>query len=542
LDPVKLDLDGSLTINDIEAVAYGRAKVALDGPARQRLADFRARAEADLKAALERDKDKRVYGLNTGFGSNFKDEVSPADLKQLQENLIVSHCAGMGPAAPQHVVRATMLLRAASLARGHSIVRPAVVETLIDMLNNGVTPAVPRYGSVSASGDLAPLSHIAAVMIGRGRVLVAGGGSVPTAQYLAENGGFTPINLEMKEGLALNNGCQYANAWGALAAAMLRRLLEAAVVSTALGVQVMRGMGRPFRADLHALRPHPGSVKVASWVFDLLEGYEFQDAATDTKYDYDQKIQDPYNLRCAAQVLGPCLDLIERAEQTMIIEARSVTDNPIDLNENLDSYDLDLITSGGHFHGMPLAVDAYGLLQAAGIIARLSNMRCVRIVDPQHNKGLGPQVRGANRKATESGLMMSEYTSAGICNHIWALASPTHLLSVSTDSGQEDHVSMAANVAMRAYEAAERLAEVLAIEMALANQAEHVRGSEAGRWPDALKPAKLGKRTSAALREIEKTFPLLTCDRELAWDLMNLAEKVLSGDIAKATGYGFGRH
>lgn len=540
---VTLNEAGNLTIADIEAVAYGRAKVALEAAARDRMAAFRARAETDLAAALERDSNKRVYGLNTGFGSNFKDYVSPDDLRRLQENLIISHCAGMGEPAPAPVIRATMLLRAASLARGHSIARPVIVETLLDMLNNNVTPAVPRHGSVSASGDLAPLSHIAAVLIGKGRILVDGGEPVATEAFLKKNpGAFTPVHLEMKEGLALNNGCQYANAWGVLATARMRRLLEAAAVSTAVGVQVMRGMGRPFRADLHALRPHPGQQTMAAWVFDLLEGYAFRDVGTDEKYEYDGRIQDPYNLRCAAQALGPCVDLIERAEATMTVEARSVTDNPIDLNDKLDGYDLDLITSGGHFHGMALAVESFGLLQAAGIMARLSNMRCARIVDAKHNKGLGPQVRGAEPDATTSGLMIAEYTTAGLCNHIWGLSSPSHLFSISTDSGQEDHVSMAANVAMRAFEASERLAELMAIEFAFASQAEHVRGLEAGAHADALRPVSLGNRTQAALREVAKTFPLVEADRELTWDMMNLAAKVLSGDIAKATGYGFGRH
>ncbi|MEZ5994912.1 MAG: aromatic amino acid ammonia-lyase [Hyphomonadaceae bacterium] len=553
---VVLSSKGNLTVADIEAVAFGRASVELAAEARTRLSDFRQRAETDLKNALKADENKRVYGLNTGFGSNFKEKVSDADLKQLQVNLILSHCVGMGPLAPAPVVRATMLLRAASLARGQSIVRPQVVQALIDLLNEEITPAVPRYGSVSASGDLAPLSHVAAVVIGEGRVLNSVDGSVETAAYLAaKKSAFKPISLEMKEGLALNNGCQYSNAWGALTVAMMRRLIEAASLNTALGVQVMRGTGRPFRADLHALRAHPGSQDVARWVYDLLDGYEYRDAGTDAKYEYDQKIQDPYNLRCSAQALGPCLDLIDRAETTMTIEARSVTDNPIDLNSSLDNYDLDLITSGGHFHGMPLAVDIYGLLQAAGIMARLANMRCERIVDSQRNKGLGPQVRGADRKSTESGLMIWEYTTAGLCNHIWGLASPSHLMSLSTDSGQEDHVSMAANVAMRAYEAAERLGDILAIEMAFASQAEHVRGfeaplaaAEAGveankrKYGHVLKPAELGKATQAALEEVRKTFPLIAKDQELSWKMMELAEKVRSGAITAATGYGYGRH
>lgn len=524
----------AMTLDRIEAVAEGRAKVALAASAKQRLADFRARAEAAIRAY----PDKRVYGLNTGFGSNFKDYVSPTALKQLQRNLILSHCAGVGEFAPAPVVRATMLMRAASLARGRSVARPIVVETLIDMLNSGVTPIVPRLGSVSASGDLAPLSHIAAVVIGEGRVLNQNGDGVATKDWLKANpGAFTPIELELKEGLALNNGCQYSNAWGALATAKMRRLIETAALTAALGVQAMRGMGRPFRADLHALRPHVGSQTIARWVFELLEGYQFQDVSTDVKFAYDERIQDPYNLRCAAQALGPCLELIERAERTMVIEARSVTDNPIDLNTSPENYDLDLITSGGHFHGMPVAVDAYGLLQAAGIMARLSNLRCARMVDTARNKGLGPQMRGPNPNPTESGLMMAEYSTAGLCNHIWGLAMPAHLMSVSTDAGQEDHVSMAANIAMRADEAAGHLARIFAIEMAFDAQAEHVRAHNA-----AEKPCALGARTGHVLKKISEYFPLVETDRELTRDIENLAHRVLSGEVVQATGYRFERH
>jgi histidine ammonia-lyase len=530
---VTLDVNGQVSLADIEDVAFGRAGVALAAGARQRLADFRAAAEREIAA----NPDKRVYGLNTGFGSNYRDHVSAEDLKKLQRNLIVSHCAGVGPYAPAPVARATTFLRAASLARGRSVVRPVVVETLIAMLNEDVTPAIPRQGSVSASGDLAPLSHVGAVVIGEGRVL-SGDGAVETREFLRQSKtAFAPIELEMKEGLALNNGCQYANAWGALATAAMQRLIEAAALTTALHVQAMRGAGRPFREDLHRLRAHAGSQVVARWVFALLDGYGLQDVSTDVKHAFDGQIQDPYNLRCAAQVLGPCLDLVARAEATMTTEAQSVTDNPIDLNPSAERYDLDLITSGGHFHGMPVAIDAYGLLQAAGVMARLSNLRCARIVDQRKNKGLGPQMRGPNPSPSQSGLMIAEYTTAGLCNDIWALAMPSHLMSLSTDSGQEDHVSMAAGVAMRAHDAAERLARILAIEMAFASQAEHVRATN----PEE-KPIALGARAQRALDNVREIFPLVGEDRELSSDIERLAEKVLFGEVAKATGFGFERH
>jgi histidine ammonia-lyase len=582
---IVLNKGNALTLEDVSAVAAGGASVALADETKRYMSALRAQAEAALAAAPAR----RVYGLNTGFGSNFRDYVSPERLRALQRNLILSHCVGVGPLAPRDVVRATMLLRARSLAEGQSVVRPIVVETLLDLLNNDIVPAVPRNGSVSASGDLAPLSHIAAVLIGEGAILLDekgkaafGAESVPTARYLqdaAKHGlpVFTPLVLEMKEGLALNNGCQYSAAWGILAANRMRALIATAALATALGVQAMVGMGRPFRADLHKLRPHQGQQTMAAWVWDLLDGYMFRNASADDRVAFDGEFQDPYNLRCAAQILGPCLDLLTRAETTLACEANSVTDNPIDLNTSADGYRLDQITSGGHFHGMGVGVDVYGLLQAAGIMARLSNMRCQRYVDARRNKGLGPQVRGEAPDPTESGLLMAEYTTAGLCNQVWGLAMPSHLMSISTDSGQEDHVSMAANVGMRALEATERLAEVLAIELAYASQALLVRGQNDGlvtrvldqslgghtpapsqaEWggrkrtvgfektwrlsmsADEVAPSKL---TAPAIAAIRASFPPLDGDRELSWDFMRLAARVLSGDIAAATGYAFPRH
>ncbi|MBX9745812.1 MAG: aromatic amino acid ammonia-lyase, partial [Hyphomonadaceae bacterium] len=288
---ITLTSSGGLSIGEIEAVARG-ARVALADEARLLVNAYRQAAEAAL--AAPENEGKRFYGVNTGFGSNF--ESSAAGLEQVQRNLILSHCAGMGPAAPREIVRATMLLRAASLARGRSVVRVDVIDKLIEMLNADIVPAVPMYGSVSASGDLAPLSHIAAVLIGEGRVLNAKGEAEPTSA-LIKAGKFQPLTLKFKEGLALNNGCQWTNAWGALTVARMRRLMHTAALNAALGVQVMRGMGRPFRADLHGLRQHAGSRAVAAWVFDLLAGYTFQDVTGEAKTKYDGKIQDPYNLR-----------------------------------------------------------------------------------------------------------------------------------------------------------------------------------------------------------------------------------------------------
>jgi histidine ammonia-lyase len=605
---VTLTLKGELELKHIKAVCREQPEeVKLNDHAREALQKLRDAAEKEIGDGSTL-KERPIYGFNRGFGSNVRfvlgddllnDDATPEERKRvrtqarldLQRNLILSHAANVGPMAPKDVVRATMLFRAQSLARGRSTVRPDVVDALLRLLNDDITPAVPRFGSVSASGDLSPLSHIAAVLIGKGCILLNKAGRkafsaehVSTEDYMAHSKEFNlpelkPIELQMKEGLALNNGCQWSTAWALLTTMRMSSLVDTACLATALTLQAMVGSGRPFREDFHALRPHPGSVNAARWIFSLLEGYTFQNVTADVKNDFDGELQDPYNLRCAAQVLGPCVDLIERAKETLLREANSVTDNPVDLNNSDAKYTLDEIVSGGHFHGMPVAVEAYGLLQAAGIMARLSNMRCVRYVDAARNKGLGPQMRGDKPKATESGLLIAEYSTAGLCNHIWGLAMPTHMMSMSTDSGQEDHVSMAANVAMRAHEAAERLAEILAVELAFASQALDQRqktgvvtraldpklgaklpppqpiawkGSQGGKvteifekkWQTPLPKKALapGQLTKGAIEAIRETFPLVKSDRELSWDMMALAEKVLSGEIVEKTGYAFERH
>lgn len=596
------DSADDLRLDQIVAVAYGRLQVAIEP---ETLALLEARREAVLKA-VQADPTRPIYGFNTGFGSNLREAVPDGQpLRDLQANLIRSHAACVGPCVPRAVVRATMLLRARSLIRGHSAISPEAVQLLVRMLNLDIVPAVPRYGTVSASGDLAPLSHIILAMIGEGELLdasdPAGQRTIATGDFLrsaAPGRGYEPIVLGMKEGLALNNGCQYSAAWMALTADRMRRLIQSASLATALTAQVMMGADTPFRSDLHALRPHPGSVKVARWVHDLMQGSPLREFHRD--FDIDGEVQDPYNLRCAAQVLGPCLELIERAVRTVEVEANSVTDNPIDLNWPLmagDSYDAGQIASGGHFHGMPLAVDSYGLLQAAGIMARLSNMRAVRYVDARRNRGLGPQARWPaeppegfseaerGRRATRSGMLLAEYTSAGLTNWIWGQAMPSHMFSLSTDSGQEDHVSMAANVAIRAHEVSERLSEVLAAEMAFASQAlairqqsAHLRTGPVGplydtpdgpRVPGAEKPRevrrmydekgravlvtleqqcwrpmasediKLSPPSELAIARIRQDFPVVEEDRALAGDLSQLSVAILAGEVSRASGYSF---
>jgi histidine ammonia-lyase len=550
---MQLDHTTPLTLEEVERVALGAETVSLSVGTRDLLAARRADIVASVTAAP-----RPSYGFNRGFGHNVHLDVGQRDLEALQANLIRSHSSGVGEPAPVEWVRAAMLLRAKSLAKGHSGVRPEVVEQLLAFLAHDITPVVPRLGSVSASGDLAPLSHVALGLIGEGEVFV-GGVRMPTAQALAA-AGLRPLVLGMKEGLALNNGVQYTAAIGVLTVLGLERLLKSFALITSVSAQVMLGSDTPFRSDLHALRPHPNAVRVAGWIRDAMAGSPLREAHR--PYDVDGEIQDPYNLRCAAQILGPCLDLTDRARATLSIEIDSVTDNPILLADPTADRKLVDIVSGGHFHGMPLAVDLYGLVQAMGIAARLSNMRCVRYVDEARNKGLGADLKWpgpasesddpdavARLHAISSALMIPEYSSAGLTNWIWGQAMPSHLFSMSTDAGQEDHVSMAVNVAIRAIEMLPRLAEVFAIELAFAAQAADIRkamahipsrapapdGSSAiERYPLTPEQRRLSPVGEAVVTEARRHFPRVEEDRPLYADIARLAAAIGDGAVLRA--------
>lgn len=555
-DALVLGPDGpGLSFDDVLSVARGGRRVELAAETRALLA-ARRRQVVDYVAASGTPH----YGFNRGFGHNQKVAVSPEATAALQVNLIRSHAAGVGEPAPADAVRAAMLLRAASLARGHSGVRPELVERLLELLNADVVPLVPRFGSVGASGDLAPLSHIALAILGEGRVLFRG--EVRQAADVQRELGLPPVTLEMKEGLALNNGMQFTCGLGFVALDDARRLLETAALATSLSVQVMLGSDTPFRADLHALRPHPGARLVAAWVWQLMQGSPMREFHR--RVDLDGEVQDPYSLRCAAQVLGAGAELLEDARRTLEIEASSVTDNPILLpltdataarlewgtapaelraRASAEAHAIDIV-SGGHFHGMPIAVKLYGLVQAMAIAARLSNMRVARYVDEDRNKGLGSDLiwtaLGPAERSISSALMIPEYVSAALTNWIWGASMPSHLLSVSTDAGQEDHVSMAAGVAVRIVETLPRLAEVLAVELACAAQAAAVRkaqeaipsrvpGRASAPWSEADR--RLSPPGEAVVARIQQVFPLVTEDRVLSDDLSALARLVLSGDL-----------
>jgi histidine ammonia-lyase len=572
LPVIQLDHRHFLQLEDIRRVARGEATLELNVETAD-LLDLRRNEIIDHIHRLK----EPAYGFNRGFGHNVDLKVDDDDtlLGKLQLNLIRSHSAAIGDPAPTEVVRTAMVLRANSLARGYSGIRSVVVKTMLQLLNAGIVPVVPRHGSVSASGDLAPLSHMALALIGEGQVEYKGEYQPAAAALKAE--AISPLVLEMKEGLALNNGVQYLTALGIYSAEKMTDMLRTAVIATTLSTQVMLGSSTPFRKDLHQLRPHRGSRAVANWLWKLLQDAPIQKVHQDKSLDGE--VQDPYNIRCAAQILGSCFDLILEAEECFTIEANSVTDNPLILPDE-DGKFTDVV-SGGHFHGMPVAIKVYGLIQAAAIIARLSNTRCARYVDEKRNKGLGSDLiwpdLSPQERSTSSGMMAAEYTSASLTNWLWGQTMPSHLFSLSTDAGQEDHVSMGAPLALRLLDSIPRLAEVLAVELAFASQAAAIRkaqphfpskseipeealhlrdkfveglrktiGSEGGRNVDldvhihklyAWKPEErlLSPASERVLERIQSVFPAVKADRILSDDISKIASLVLSGQIVRET-------
>lgn len=466
---VVVGIEKELTIDELLNVAKGE-RVALS----KRTLSVLARRRREVVSYITRSR-APSYGFNRGFGHNADVPVPPNQLLQLQSNIIRSHSCGSGEPLPIPVVRAAILLRANSLARGHSGVRPEVVQALVRLLNAGITPFVPSFGSVGASGDLAPLSHIALVLTGEGKVFEPNSSRlVPTKRAFAR-AGIVPLELEMKEGLALNNGVQVATALGILAYAELAVFLKTAVASTAIVTQVLLGSEEPFEPALHELRPHRGAKVVASWLSSLMKDSPMREIHRD--HDVDGEVQDPYSLRCAPQILGTCYDLLEEARATFEIEMNSATDNPLLLKDRTGRFTR--IVSGGHFHGMPVAVKLYNLIQAMSIMCTLANTRCARFVDQARNRGLGsdliwPALAPDDRSAS-SGMMVPEYLSAALANEVWGAAMPSHLFSIPTDAGQEDHVSMSTTLGVRVYNTLPRLAEALGVELMFGLQALAIR-------------------------------------------------------------------
>ncbi|MFC7300314.1 HAL/PAL/TAL family ammonia-lyase [Cognatiluteimonas weifangensis] len=483
-------LDGkSLTRAQLVAVARG-ASVELDDGA---LRDV-ARAADFLAAQVARGEP--IYGVSTGFGSN-ADKLLAADgplREQLQRNLIVTHAVCVGEPFAPDVVRAMLCIRINTLLRGHSGIRVSTLQALAAMLNAGVVPVVPQLGSVGASGDLAPLSHLAIVLLGGGEAFFDGE-RLPGDEAL-RRAGLAPATLTIKEGLALNNGTAQMLATGVLALAKLEALADTADLAAAMTLEAFAGRSGAFAEPVHALRPHPGQVHVAARLRALLAGSSLIDIDYDLvprfapgalgaqrfdlawRWDGERihggkkrQPQDSYSLRCVPQVHGAVRDALAQAARVLEIELNAVTDNPLVFP---DAGDGQAVVSAGHFHGMPLALAMSYVKAAIPVLASIAERRLNKLVDPATNDGL-PAFLVGNADGTESGFMIVQYTAAAIVNDLASRAMPAAVYSIPTSANAEDHVSMGANEARHVLAMADDLGKVLALELFTAAQALELR-------------------------------------------------------------------
>ena len=494
-----IPIDGeSLTLQQVTQVAARKARVVLSPAARRRMSRGRKVIEA-----LARGKEL-VYGVNTGFGRLKTVRIPSERLEELQTNLIRSHCAGVGEPLPRDQTRALMLLRANVLARGHSGVRPEVVDLLLAMLNQDLLPLIPSQGSVGASGDLAPLAHLVLAMIGEGELRVAG-------RWLPANDALRkarllPLRLKAKEGLSLINGTQLMTALGTLALVRAENLLVHADLAGALSLEALRGSRHAFDPRVERLRPHPGQAATAANLRLLLAHSEIEKSHADCG-----KVQDSYALRCMPQVHGAARDALAHVRRVLEVEVNAVTDNPILFPRER------ALVSAGNFHGEPVAMALDYFAVAVAEIASISERRVERLTNPDLSElpaFLTPD------PGPHSGFMMAQVTAAALVSENKGLAHPASVDSIPTSASQEDHVSMGAWAARKAFKVLENAEQVVAIELLAACQGL-----------DFLAPLKASRPLEAARRVVRRVVPFLERDRVLAHDIARAAELLGSGRI-----------
>jgi histidine ammonia-lyase len=497
-------LGAAWTIDDLAAIARG-ASVVLEPDARARI--DRARAVVDRLASAG-ERAPNVYGVNTGFGALAETRIAADQIRALQRNLVRSHACGVGPDLPVAAVRAMIALRAQTIALGCSGARAEVVDLLLAMLERGVHPRVPAQGSVGASGDLAPLAHLALVLIGEGEA-EHGGRMLPGGEALRA-AGLAPIVLEAKEGLALINGTQLILAIGALAVVEGLSLCRHADLIGAMSLEALQGSGRPFDARIAAVRPHPGQATSASNLRSILRDSEIMESHRDCK-----KVQDPYSLRCMPQVHGASRDALGWAKQVLEREIIAATDNPLVFADEGD------IVSGGNFHGQPLAI---ALDTAAIAIAELANVaerRIEQLVNPALSSGLPPFL--APHTGLDSGFMMAQVTAAALVSENKVLCHPSSVDSIPSSAGKEDHVSMGSISARKCAQIAEHVRTVLAIEALVASQGLDLRA-----------PLRAGLGVRAAHLRVREEIPTLVADRALYVDIERAKTLVMNGALLDA--------
>lgn len=494
-----LELDGQrLSLEEVAAVARRLEGVRLAAGARARVDEARRAVERIIAEG------RVVYGVNTGFGKLSDVHIPPSELRELQLNLVRSHACGVGLPLSEMETRAMMLLRANVIALGHSGARTEVLELLLSMLERGVHPVIPLKGSVGASGDLAPLAHLALVLIGEGEAVyknerMPGGEALKRAEL-------EPVELEAKEGLALLNGTQAMAAVGGLALFRAERLVRVADVAGAMTLEALRGTPVAFDERIHLARPHEGQMEVAAHLRELLSESEI----CASHIENDPRVQDAYSLRCMPQVHGAVRGALGHARNVVEIETGSATDNPLIFTDTGD------VLSGGNFHGAPLALAFDYAAIALTDLMSITERRIDRLVNPDSNEGLPPFL--TTRAGTSSGFMMAQVTAAALLSESRVLAHPASVDNVPTDGGKEDHVSMGMTAAVKLRGVVENAEYTLAIEL--------LAGAEGVEHRAPLKPGRGVRRAYEAVREVA---PRLTHDRALAEDFERIAEAIRSG-------------
>lgn len=503
--PGVVELTGEdLEIDDVWDVAVENRPVVLGDTGRGKAAAARA--------FLEAQAGDHTYGVNTGFGRFVSESIPPDQVAELQLRLLRSHACGVGEPYPDEVVRAAMLLRANTLAKGFSGARVETIELLLGLLRSGVVPHVPSRGSVGASGDLAPLAHLALPLVGEGEATVAG--ERMTGSQALEASGLAPITLAAKEGLSLINGTQFMTAMASLALVRADRIARAADIACAMSVESLQATPMSFHPAIHAARPLPGQIRSAARLRALLAG-----SAIVESHRWCDKVQDAYSLRCAPQVHGASGDLLDHVARTVATELNAATDNPLVL------LDEELIVSNGNFHGQPIAMSLDCIAIATAELANISERRTERLVNPSLSDGLPPFLV-TREEGLNSGFMILQYVAAALVSENKALCHPGSVDSIPTSAGQEDHVSMGNGAGLKALQVVANAERVLAIEL--------LAGAQAVEF---LAPLEPGVGVRAARAFVRTLSERVREDRSLAADIERVAVSIRDGSLLQAVGH-----
>jgi len=492
MDPLLID-GATLTIEDVHQVAFDRRRVALHPAAIANMQRSRSVIESIVS------EDRAVYGVSTGFGKLSDVHVGRDQITPLQHNLVRSHAAGVGEPFSEEEVRALMLLRANVLAKGLSGARPVVAERLCDLLNHHVYPAIPCRGSVGASGDLAPLAHLALVLIGEGAVFSAEASTKITGREAFEGIGVPPIDLQAKEGLALLNGTQATLATGLISCRRARELVDMADLAGAMSLEALKGSPVAFDSRIHEARPHPGQRRVAERLSRFLEASEIRQSHIDCG-----RIQDAYSLRCMPQVHGPVRECLEYVDRVASVEMNSATDNPLVFADGGE------VLSGGNFHGQSLGLAFDFLTMSLAVLANISERRIERLLNPEYGD-LPPFL--ADQPGLNSGFMIAQVAAAALSSENKVLSHPASVDSIPTSGNKEDHVPMAMGAALKLKQVVANVERILAIEFLCAAQGM-----------DYLRPLKAGITVEAAFQYIRRNISHVSVDRVLSVDIERMME------------------